>query len=273
MTTTQPSSRRRPLLAIVGLVVVVAAAAGLWYLFLRPSGPAPVALGSAPPAVQSPAATAAPDASTDGSPADSAEPGTDASAAPDNQSGGIAGLWTTDPSVGSFSDFTSSFVGYRVREELASIGATEAVGRTPDVTGLMRVDGTTVTEAEFTADLTTLQSDESNRDRQLGRQALETSRFPTATFVLTEPVDLGAVPAEGEAVDVTVTGDLTLHGVTKSVEVPLQAKLEGGIVTVVGSLPILFEDYGIEKPSSFVVLSVEDNGILEFQLQLTPGLG
>ena len=137
----------------------------------------------------------------------------------------------------------------------------------------MRVDGTTITAAEFTADLTTLQSDESNRDRQLGRQALETSQFPTATFVLTEPVDLGAVPAEGQAVDVTVTGDLTLHGVTKSVEVPLQAKLEGGIVTVVGSLPILFSDYDIEKPSSFVVLSVEDNGVMEFQLQLTPGLG
>ena len=43
-----------------------------------------------------------------------------------------------------------------------------------------------------------------------------------------QPVDLGAVPAEGQAVEVTVTGDLTLHGVTKSVEVPLQAKLENG---------------------------------------------
>jgi polyisoprenoid-binding protein YceI len=273
MTSTQSSSRRGPLLAIVGLVVVVAAAAGLWYVFLRPSGPAPVALGSTPPVVESPEATASPDAGPDGSPAESAEPGTDESAEPDGGTGGIAGLWTTDPSVGLFSDFTSSFVGYRVREELASIGATEAVGRTPDVTGSMQVDGTTITAAEFTADLTTLQSDESNRDRQLSRQALETSQFPTATFVLTEPVDLGSVPAEGQAVDVTVTGDLTLHGVTKSVEVPLQAKLAGGIVTIVGSLPILFSDYDIEKPSSFVVLSVEDNGIMEFQLQLTPGLG
>jgi polyisoprenoid-binding protein YceI len=137
----------------------------------------------------------------------------------------------------------------------------------------MRVEGTTIIAAEFTADLTTLQSDEANRDRQLGRQALETGQFPTATFVLTQPVDLGSVPAEGEAVDVVVTGDLTLHGVTKSVEVPLKAQLQGGIVTVVGSLPILFADYGIEKPSAFVVLSVEDNGIMEFQLQLTPGLG
>ncbi len=269
MTPTQAPSRRGPLLAIGAIAIVVVLAAGLWYLFLRPSGPAPVALGTTPPAAETPAATEG----TASTPAASPESSAEATGDPDGATGGIAGLWTTDPSVGSFSDFSSSFVGYRVREELASIGATEAVGRTPDVTGSMRVEGTTITSAEFTADLTTLQSDESNRDRQLGRQALETGTFPTATFVLTGPVDLGAVPAEGETVDVTVTGDLTLHGVTRSVEVPLQAKLEDGVVTVVGSLPILFADYDIEKPSSFVVLSVEDNGIMEFQLRLTPGLG
>jgi polyisoprenoid-binding protein YceI len=268
--TPTPSPRRGPLLAIAGIALVVLAAAGLWYVFLRPSGPAPVAIGTTPSAAATatPAASAAAESAVPaGSPAASEE-----ASAPGGE-GGIAGLWTTDPSVGSFDDFSSSFVGYRVREELASIGATEAVGRTPDVSGSMRVDGTTITAAEFTADLTTLRSDESNRDRQLGRQALETSRFPTATFVLTEPVDLGTVPAEGQTVDVTVTGELTLHGVTRSVEVPLQAKLEGGVVTVVGSLPIRFADYDIEKPSSFVVLSVEDNGVMELQLRLTPGLG
>ena len=44
---------------------------------------------------------------------------------------GIAGTWTVDPSIGSFGDFTGSFVGYRVQETLARVGATEAVGRTP----------------------------------------------------------------------------------------------------------------------------------------------
>jgi polyisoprenoid-binding protein YceI len=265
MTPTQPASRRLPLLAIAAIAVAVVAAAGLWYLFLRPSGPAPVALGTTPPA----SATASPAASAGGSAGASADPSDAAPAASGGETGGIAGTWTVDPSIGSFDDFSSSFVGYRVREELASIGATEAVGRTPDVTGTLTVDGTAITEAEFTADLTTLRSDEANRDRQLGRQALQTSQFPTATFVLTQPVDLGSVPAEGQAVDVTVTGDLTLHGVTRTVEIPLQARLEGGVVTVVGSLPIVFADYDIEKPSSFVVLSVEDNGVMEFQLHFT----
>jgi polyisoprenoid-binding protein YceI len=183
----------------------------------------------------------------------------------------ISGTWTVDPSVGSFDDFSGTFVGYRVKETLASIGATEAVGRTPDVAGSMTVDGSTITAAEFTADLTGLRSDNDRRDGQLRRQALETEQFPTATFVLTEPVALGSEPAEGATVEATARGDLTLHGVTKSVEIPLQARLQGGVVTVAGSLPIVFADYAIAKPESMMVLSVEDGGTLEVQLQLTKG--
>jgi polyisoprenoid-binding protein YceI len=176
-----------------------------------------------------------------------------------------------DPSVGSFSDFSSGFVGYRVEEELANVGAATAVGRTPDVTGSMTISGTAITAAEFTADLTTLESDDDRRDGQLQRQGIETGTFPTATFTLTAPIDLGSVPAEGQVVSVTATGDLTLHGVTKSVEIPLEARLSGGVVTVTGSTTIVFADYDIEPPSSFIVLSIADQGILEVQLQLTKG--
>jgi polyisoprenoid-binding protein YceI len=264
--TTSPS-RRGPLLAIAAVVVLAAAALGVWYLFFRPAGPAPVSLGASPAA--SAAATQVAEASAD-PPADpttgpaSADPTTGSAT-----SDGIAGTWSIDPSVGSFDDFSGSFVGYRVQEELASVGATTAVGRTPDVTGSMTVDGTTITAAEFTADLTTLQSDEGNRDRQLQRQALETGTYPAATFTLTQPIELAAAPAEGETFDATATGDLTIHGTTKSVEIPLQAKLENGVVTVVGSLPILFADYGMQKPQAMMVLSVADNGTMEFQLQFT----
>ena len=41
-------------------------------------------------------------------------------------------------------NFSGSFVGYRVEEELANVGAATAVGRTPDVTGGMTVAGTSI---------------------------------------------------------------------------------------------------------------------------------
>jgi hypothetical protein len=55
------------------------------------------------------------------------------------------------------------------------------------------------------------------------------------------------------------------------VQVPLQARLQGGVVTIAGSLPITFADFGMAKPQSMVVLSVEDHGVMELQLQLTKG--
>jgi len=64
-----------------------------------------------------------------------------------------------------------------------------------------------------------------------------------------------------------VTGDLTLHGVTKSVQVELQAVRSGGVVTVTRSTTVVFADFGFQGPSSFAVLSVEDHGVVEFQLQ------
>jgi polyisoprenoid-binding protein YceI len=265
MTAPQPSSRRMPLLAIAALAVLVAAAAGLWYLFFRPAGPAPVSLGTLPPIAASTGPSASADVATGASQAPSSDPG--------RGSTGLDGTWSVDQGVGSFDDFSGTFVGYRVREELASVGATEAVGRTPDVTGSMTIDGTTITAVDLTADLTTLQSDERNRDRQLARQGLETGQFPTATFALTQPIELGSIPANGETIDATATGDLTLHGETKRVDVPVQARLQDGVITVAGSLPVLFSDYGMTPPSAMIVLSVEDNGVMEFQVHFTQAQG
>jgi polyisoprenoid-binding protein YceI len=264
MTSAQPS-RPRGAIVVIGVVVLavaIAGAAGLWYLFFRPAGPAPVSLASLPAVTASPSATGTAiavgaDPSTD--PATSEDPAATAANA-----AGIAGSWTVDSSVGSGD--TGTFVGYRVQETLATVGAQEAVGRTSNVTGTMTIDGTTITAVDITADLTTLQSDEANRDRQLQRQGIETGTYPTATFSLTQPIDIGSVPADGQVVDATATGNLTLHGVTKEVQIPLQARIDGGVITVVGSLPIQFADYDITSPQGMIVLSIEDHGTLELQL-------
>jgi len=113
------------------------------------------------------------------------------------------------------------------------------------------------------------ESDDNRRDGQLSHQGLETSTFPTATFTLTSPIDLGSVPADGTEVSVTATGTLTLHGQTKDVKIPLKAKLSGNTIVVTGSLEIAFADYGITKPNSFAVLSIADTGTLELQLFFT----
>ena len=252
------SNTRLVLLAVIALAVV-AAGAGFWILFVRGTPPPPVAASTA-----SPGASQGAGASAGASAGATAAPGSSIPA-------GSGTTWTVDTSIGTFADFTSSFVGYRVDETLAGNKANTAVGRTPAVAGSLVLDGQTITSVEITADLTQLQSDDQRRDGQLRNQAIQTSRFPNATFTLTQPIDLGSVPADGATFDVNASGELTLHGVTKSVTIPLHATLSGDVVTVTGSIDIAFADYAIQQPSSFVVLSIEDHGIMELQLHLRRG--
>jgi polyisoprenoid-binding protein YceI len=50
-------------------------------------------------------------------------------------------------------------------------------------------------------------------------------------------------------VEVEATGELTLHGVTRSVTIPLAARRDGSTLAVDGSLTVTFADYGIDDPS------------------------
>jgi polyisoprenoid-binding protein YceI len=243
-------------IVLAGLILV--GGYGVWYLFLRPAGPAAVG-STALPVPSAAAATAAATAASSTSPASTSA----------GQAGGIDGTWKVDTSIGSFSDFSDSFVGYRVQEELASIGGNVAVGRTPDVSGTLTIAGTKVTDVSIEADLTTLQSDDQRRDGQLSRQGIQTGQFPTASFKLTTPIDLGSVPADGQEISVTASGQLTLHGQTRDVQVPLTAKLSGSVIVVTGSLQITFAEYGIDKPNSFAVVSIADRGTMELQLFFT----
>ena len=238
------------IIAIVAAVVVVVAGFGVWYFVIRDDSPAAVSIDRASDALD-----------------DAADKGSGSSGS--SASSSLDGTWTVDDTIGSFSDFTSSFAGFRVQEELASIGAKTAVGRTPDVTGGMTIDGTTITEASFEVDMTTLTTDSGLRDNAIRQQAIETSRFPTATFTTTAPIELGSIPAEGEEITVDATGELTLHGVTKTVTIPLTAKRQGDVIAVVGSLDIPFSDYSISQPRAAAVLSVDDKGVMEVQLFLT----
>ena len=183
----------------------------------------------------------------------------------------LDGTWTIDDSTGSLAEGTSTFAGYRVQEELSGIGANTAVGRTQNVTGSMTIDGTTITDLSVSVDMTSLQSDDDRRDNQLHERGLETDRFPTATFKLTEPIDVGTKPTQGQQIHVTATGDFTLHGVTKSVQVPITAQWSGDRIEAIASLDVALADYQITPPTGFLVLSIADTGTVEMHLLFTKG--
>ena len=187
---------------------------------------------------------------------------TTAPAAPATSAAAAAGgeQWTIDAA--------SSAVGYRVVEVLFGQD-TEGVGRTSAITGGLTLDGAQVTAADFEVDMTTVTSDEDRRDNQFRGRLLDTANFPTATFVLTAPIELGSVPADATPVTATATGDLTLKGTTNPVTFEVQAQKNGDTIQVVGSTDIVFADYGIEDPSTTGV-ATQDHGLLEFDLHFVP---
>jgi polyisoprenoid-binding protein YceI len=168
---------------------------------------------------------------------------------------------------------TGSEAGYRVKEEfLAPPAKVEAVGRTSDVTGTVTIaksgSGLAAKDIKMKVLLANLKSDQARRDGAIKDRGLETNKFPETTFESTGEI---AVPADGKDTSGKVKGKLTLHGVTKDVEIPIQAGLRNGKIEVVGALEITMADYKIDPPSIGGFVSVGDKGSIEFKLVLARG--
>ncbi len=180
---------------------------------------------------------------------------------------GASGSSSTLP--GKWDVSTGSITGYRIQETLFGQSNT-AVGRTSSITGSITISGTEVTAGRFSVDMTSVKSDQSLRDDQFQGRIMDTAKYPTATFVLTGPIQLGSIPAQGTTITATATGQLTLHGTTRSVTFEVQARWSGSTVSVSGSIPIVFADYGIDNPSGGPATTA-NHGLLEFLLDFSHG--
>jgi polyisoprenoid-binding protein YceI len=233
-------------LAAVAAIVV---AAGAWYFLIRSDAPEEVSLEAALDAAKTVSST----------PATSNTPTTSSTTSNDGSSAGLSGTWNLVAGG-------SSFAGYRVQEELAGIGSATAVGRTTSLSGTLQFDGKQVTSVDVTADMTKLTSDKPQRDGQLRNQGIEYSKYPTSTFKLTSPITISDVPPAGTSLKQSISGELTLHGVTKAITMDVEGVIQDGKLVVVGSTNIVFADYNIGKPQGASVLSIADNGTMELQL-------
>jgi polyisoprenoid-binding protein YceI len=252
---------RRPLTWIIAvpLVVLLAVTAGpfVYINFIKDDPPDRLSFDDLAASDSASGETTAGGAASgsDGTTSTTQAPATTATA---GDTAGVDGSWTiADGSV----------VGYRVTEVLFGQD-TEGVGRSNGITGTFTIDGTTVTTASFEVDMTTFQSDESRRDSQFDGRIMDVATYPTSTFTLTQPIELGALPGDLEEVTVSATGDLTLHGTTKSVTIDLVARRNGANIEITGSLNIVFDEWGIPNPSNAAV-STNDEGLLELALVLT----
>jgi polyisoprenoid-binding protein YceI len=226
---------------VAGVVVVAVLAVGGPYVFIHfieGKAPAPLSLKSS--------ASASPSSSASGQATSAAL---------------VAGTWTTG---------SGSEVGYRVKEVLAGQSQT-AVGRTKSVTGHLTINGTSVTAGTFTVPMSTIKSNESQRDVQFDGRIMDVASYPTGTFALTKPISLSPLPAEGVIKTYSATGSLTLHGHTRSVTFPLTAERTTTGIKISGSIPVTFADWSIPNPSFSGFVTTQNHGLLEFLLAFQHG--
>jgi polyisoprenoid-binding protein YceI len=160
---------------------------------------------------------------------------------------------------------------FAVREQLAGLDfPNDAVGTTTAVSGALVIlpDGQLIEgESRFVVDLTTLKTDSSRRDGYIQRNTLETGTYPEAVFVPTATAGLPApLPASG-AVAFQLTGDLTVHGVTRPVTWDVTGEIAGNALRGTATTSITFTDFGMTLPRVGPVLSVDD--LIRLQLDFT----
>ena len=113
-----------------------------------------------------------------------------------------SGTWVIDP--------THTNLGFSARHAMVA----KVRGNFGEFSGSFTIDGDNLaaSTAEVTIQVASIDTKTADRDTHLkSPDFLDAETFPTITFVST------AVAAKGD--DVVITGDLTIHGVTKSVDV------------------------------------------------------
>ena len=173
----------------------------------------------------------------------------------------IAGLFFTayaEPITFKVSPGEDNLIRFESKAPLETI-----VGTTNAVSGEITLDPadlTTGIKVVISVDAASLKTGNKIRDSHMRKNHLQTEQFPAIEF------KIDAVVLEGGVVDklprsFTITGDFKLHGVTRTIQVPVEATyFESGAekkVHVKGGFEVKLSDYEIARPQ-FLIMKLDE---------------
>lgn len=237
----------RKLGAAAGLVVLAAAGFFAYVWFSGGSGE-PSAPVTAPPVAPAP-------------PAEPAAPPDDAPEAPGEAAG---------PTVFRI-DKERSSVRFEI-DELLNGEPKRVVGVTSEAAGEVMVDFDDPSASrigEIVVNVRTLETDSSFRDRAMRGPILGSARDENE-FAVFEPASIEGLPDRAEIGDrmpLTVSGGLTLSGVTRPVVFEIEVELASSdLIRVTGAALVLRSDFGLTIPAVPSVSDVSDEILLAVDL-------
>jgi polyisoprenoid-binding protein YceI len=151
--------------------------------------------------------------------------------------------------------------GFRIDDAVETID-----GTTPKLTGTIVADpdDAAASSVDLRVDLSALDTGIGLRDSHIRDEYVETKKFPQATFrSVSVAAPAGTPIVANQPVEVSVTGDFTMHGVTKRITAPVRIVLipaseitkasrgPGDWIHATASFPLTLSDFGIKVPTSF----------------------
>jgi polyisoprenoid-binding protein YceI len=202
-------------------------------------------------------------------PADSAAESEPAAPAPEG-----VDVFTVDTAASSASYIVDEeFLGDALEKLGIAAGDVVVVGTTPGVSGEIQLDldaADPFVAAQFTVDMTGLETDQNRRDNWLRDNAIQTSAFPEATFVANGASGLPETIPTGEEIAFQLNGDLTIRDATNSVTFDVVATLvDAETITGTAVLDLNMSDFGITPPDFANTLTVADLFRIEVDLTAT----
>ena len=152
------------------------------------------------------------------------------------------------------SDTGKSYIRYAMSHPLH-----DWEGTSKDVKAVVVIDNNTkeIQQTAIAVKVSTFDSHNANRDSHM-MEATDAIKYPNVTFTSTS--------FQKDQGQETVTGDLTFHGITHSITVPIEEKTaKNGEIEVTGKFAVKMTDYKIDPPS-LLGMAADDNIKLNFDI-------
>lgn len=161
---------------------------------------------------------------------------------------------------------------YIIQEQLVGFDLpSKAIGATSDVSGVIALDanGNVIPgDSRIQVSVASLQSDSDRRDGFVRGRILETDSYPSVELAPTALSGVALPLPESGMRRLSLTGNLTVHGVTRPTTWEVTATFAGNVITGTASTSFAFADFALTQPRVPVVLRVADTIRLEYRFKL-----
>lgn len=170
---------------------------------------------------------------------------------------------------------SSAVATYKLQPQLSTLGwegkaVTHGHNGTMQFTGGdLQVRGNMIVGGTATVDMKSLKAtditDAANHAKFVGHMSSDdffgAEKFPTSTFKITSVAPIAGAPADSKTPNATITGDMTIKGVTQRVSFPAAVGVKNGVASASGKATIDRTKFGLKYGSKSFFDSIGDKAI------------